>query len=286
MPELPEVHTVVNELRQAGTVGSRIMAVRVLWPATIATATPEHFCRQLVGQTFVDLRRRGKFIVFQLDHFWLLVHLRMTGRLYVSADSAAGQPHEHVVLRLDRQRQLRFHDTRKFGRFYLVDSPEAILGRLGPEPLSKGFTAKKLGQRLHQHRRLLKPLLLDQRFLAGLGNIYVDEALWQARLHPRCRSSDLDARQIAALHRAIRQVLRRGIQNRGTTLARDKTGFQPPSGQWGNNRHDLRVFRRQGEPCPRCGSAIERHQVAQRSTYVCLNCQTPPPGKIDWALQR
>jgi formamidopyrimidine-DNA glycosylase len=280
MPELPEVQTVVNELRQARTIGSRVLAAQVHWPATIATSSPARFCCHVAEQVVVDVRRRGKFIVFQLDGAWLLVHLRMTGRLYLVDDKVPRQIHEHVILQLNQHRQLRFHDTRKFGRFFLVDRPEALLSRLGPEPLSKRFTTKVLEKGLKKHQRMLKPLLLDQHFIAGLGNIYVDEALWMARLHPRRKSSDLNARQASALHRAIRQVLRRGIQNRGTTLARDKTGFQPPSGQWGDNRHALRVFRRQGEPCPRCGQKINRIQVAQRSTFVCLCCQPVPSVEV------
>ena len=280
MPELPEVQTVVNELRQARTIGSRVLAAQVHWPATIATSSPARFCCHVAEQVVVDVRRRGKFIVFQLDGAWLLVHLRMTGRLYVVADTVPRQIHEHVILQLDQHRQLRFHDTRKFGRFFLVDRPETILSGLGPEPLGKRFTAKVLEKGLKKHQRMLKPLLLDQHFIAGLGNIYVDEALWMARLHPLRKSNDLNARQASALHRAIRQVLRRGIQNRGTTLARDKTGFQPPSGQWGDNRHALRVFRRQGESCPRCGQKINRIQVAQRSTFVCLYCQPVPSVEV------
>lgn len=273
MPELPEVQTVVNELHQAGAVGRRILGAEVHWPPTIATSGPERFGRQIADRVVADIRRRGKFIVFRLNRDWLLVHLRMTGRLYVTPARQSRLPHEHVVLHLSAGHHLRFHDTRKFGRFFLLDDPHPMLDRLGPEPLDKRFTAKALQQCLAKYNRMLKPLLLDQRVVAGLGNIYVDEALWAARLHPQQKSGTLDTEHIIALHRSIRRVLRQGIENRGTTLGRGKTGFQPPSGRWGANRHELKVFRREGEPCPRCRVPLRRMVVGQRSTFFCPRCQ-------------
>ncbi|MFO7687169.1 MAG: bifunctional DNA-formamidopyrimidine glycosylase/DNA-(apurinic or apyrimidinic site) lyase, partial [Desulfobacterales bacterium] len=218
--------------------------------------------------------RRGKFLVFGLaGGRSMLLHLRMSGRLHHVPAAAPRSAHEHVVIGFEDGSELRFHDTRKFGRIYLLDQTEKILGRLGPEPLEPAFTAKRLAGLLASRRRLLKPLLLDQRFLAGLGNIYVDEALWEARIHPQRRSDTLSAAEAKKLHAAIRLVLRRGIRNLGTSLGTGKANFYSVSRRRGRNVDELKVFRRTGEPCPRCGSEIRRIVVGQRSTHLCLYCQ-------------
>jgi formamidopyrimidine-DNA glycosylase len=197
----------------------------------------------------------------------------MSGRLHHVPDKTPRSDHEHVILGFDDGSELRFHDTRKFGRLYLLERAEKILGRLGPEPLEPGFTAQRFAQMLKARCRLLKPLLLDQSFLAGLGNIYVDEALWESGLHPQRRSDLLSAAEARALHAAIRRVLRRGIKNLGTSLGTGKANFYSVSRRRGRNRDELKVFRRTGEPCPRCGSEIRRIVVGQRSTHLCSRCQ-------------
>ncbi|MBD3305926.1 DNA-formamidopyrimidine glycosylase [candidate division KSB3 bacterium] len=274
MPELPEVQTVVNDLNAAGLVGATITNARVFWARTIDTLSPKAFCRQITGQTVQQIWRRGKYIVMDFtsgDH--LLIHLRMSGRLHWVTSDAARSPHEHVLLTFETGRQLRFHDTRKFGRMYLVHEVSVVLGQLGPEPLAKGFTAKLLADRLQGRHRLLKPLLLDQTFIAGLGNIYADEALWAARLHPLRLSSSLSFEEVTRLHRAIRSVLRRGIKNLGTTLGAGSTNFYSLGRAEGRNREQLKVFRRTDQPCPRCQTPIERIIVGQRSTHICTTCQ-------------
>jgi formamidopyrimidine-DNA glycosylase len=226
------------------------------------------------GRTIEAVRRRAKFIIFDLDSGWhLLIHLRMTGRIQLVPKGRKRHKHEHVVLKLDQQREMRFFDPRKFGRLYLVKDTEKLLGRLGPEPLSRRFTARQLGQRLQAKKRQLKPLLLDQTFLAGLGNIYVDEALWDAGIHPLRISSTLTQAETQRLHRSIRKVLRRGLKNLGTTLGRGQTTFYSVARKRGRNRDALKVFRRDGRPCPRCKTTIERLSVGQRSTHICKQCQ-------------
>jgi formamidopyrimidine-DNA glycosylase len=178
-----------------------------------------------------------------------------------------------VILRLDDGRDLRFQDTRKFGRWYLVEDAQTRLGKLGPEPLETGFTAACLGNILAKHSRMLKPLLLDQHVIAGIGNIYVDEALWDASLHPCRLSNSLSRTDHGNLHRAIRRVLRRGIRAMGTSLGNASTNFYSVAGRPGRNQDGLRVFRRVGEPCPRCRTPIVRMLVAQRSSHVCPQCQ-------------
>ena len=198
----------------------------------------------------------------------------MSGRLHLVAADTPRVKHEHVILSFDDGRQLRFHDPRKFGRLTLVKNPGKILDRLGPEPLAQGFTTRALGLSLKNRRRMLKPLLLDQTFIAGLGNIYVDEALWEARLNPCRLASTLSKPEIKALRLAIPRVLKRGLKNLGTSLGSGETNFYSVASRRGRNKDQLNVFRRTELPCPRCRTTIERLVVGQRSTHICPNCQS------------
>ncbi len=274
MPELPEVQTIVDDLIAAGIPGATIVKAKVFWPRSVAEPSPRAFCRTLKARKVTSIRRRGKFMVFGLTGgLTLLMHLRMSGRLHWLSRKTRRRPHEHVILEFDNGRQLRFHDTRKFGRLYLVPDPEAVLGSLGPEPLTRKFTSASLIEQLLRRKRLLKPLLLDQTVIAGLGNIYADEALWEAGLHPCRLSSSLNPKEIKALHRAIPRVLRRGLKNLGTSLGTGKPNFYSVARRRGRNRDELKVFRRTGLPCPRCKTPIQRIVVGQRSTHVCPECQ-------------
>ena len=277
MPELPEVQTVVDDLNNAGLVGSSIIDATVNWHRTLANYESESFRSRISGCRIVKIWRRAKYIVFDLvpvlnPSFFLAVHLRMTGRFELNGIPGESK-HVHVVLALDDGRYLSFHDTRKFGRFFLVEQIGDFFSRLGPEPLEKAFTAESLARGLKKRDRQIKPLLLDQAFLAGLGNIYVDEALWRAKIHPRTRSRVLTRRQVSALHRSIRKVLRDGLRNAGTTLGTGQGNFSSIGNGYGRNRANLNVFRRTGEPCPRCRSTIQRIMVAQRSSHYCPTCQ-------------
>lgn len=274
MPELPEVQTVVDHLNQARIVARTITTAKVFWPKTIDGMGSRKFCRTIRGKVIQQISRRGKFIVLDLSRdLTLLIHLRMTGRLNLVDPATRRNPHEHVILALDNSDELRFQDTRKFGRMVLTPRPHTILGRLGPEPLANSFTGRRLFTMLQACRRQLKPLLLDQHFLAGLGNIYVDEALWRAGLHPLRISCSLSVNEAASLHRAIRQVLRKGIDNLGTSLGRGKGNFYSANNRPGRNADQLNVFRRTGKACPRCNASILRLIVAQRSSHICPNCQ-------------
>ena len=276
MPELPEVQTIVDDLIRAGLVGRTIIDCRVGWPRTVAGRSADSFRRETRGRCLAALARRGKYIRVDLSGgFCLLIHLRMSGRLVLADRGAAVAKHEHVHLVLDDGRELRFYDPRKFGRIWLAADPETILGALGPEPLADDFTAAALARRLDGRRRALKPLLLDQAVVAGLGNIYVDETLWEARLHPLRRAAELTSAEVRALHRAMRRVLRRGLANGGTSLGHGQANFSATTRGAGQNRHALKVFRRTGESCPRCGTPVARLIVGQRSTHICPVCQDP-----------
>ena len=226
MPELPEVETIARDLNAAGLVGKTLTCARVYWDRTIAEPSVPEFCRLIEKKQIAAVGRRGKFLVIDFaggGH--LLMHLRMSGRLHLVPSGAERLPHEHVVLAFEDGSDLRFHDTRKFGRVYLVADAERILGRLGPEPLDPMFTPRILFAGMRKRSRLVKPLLLDQSFVAGLGNIYTDEALWEAQIHPRRLSDSLSAAEVRALHGAIRRVLRRGLKNLGTSLGTGKANF-------------------------------------------------------------
>jgi formamidopyrimidine-DNA glycosylase len=274
MPELPEVQSVVETLRRKRILGRLIVSAAVYWRKTIAEMEPTDFCNDIKGQSVRQIKRRGKYIVFGLSgDLTLMIHLRMTGRLNWEPKDKPRNKHEHVILEIGKTHTLRFQDTRKFGRIWLTATPERILNRLGPEPLAASFTEKRFSTMLQTTKRQIKPLLLDQHFIAGLGNIYVDEALWEARIHPQRTSSSLTIREVRALHRAIPQVLHKGLRNQGTSLGTGKSNFYLPGNRPGGNADKLKVFRRTGKACPRCSCIIARIIVAQRSSHVCPHCQ-------------
>jgi formamidopyrimidine-DNA glycosylase len=269
MPELPEVETIVQGLREP-LVGRQFTGVRVGWEKLVARPTAEEFERGLVGQRILGLRRRGKYLIFALSgRGSLIVHLRMTGRLLIKSSDDEGDKHDHLIFELDDGRELRFNNVRKLGRVYLVDDEDEIVGRLGPEPLDDDFTPADFTALLSGRRGKIKPLLLNQRFMAGIGNIYADEALFVACIHPERRADTLTAEETERLYDAIRRVLRQGIENRGTTLS----AYRDAEGREGSNQEHLLVFRRTGQSCPRCGTPIERTVVGGRGTYFCPRCQ-------------
>lgn len=271
MPELPEVETTAAELRPQ-LLGRRIVAAHILWPRTLAWPDLPTLEATLPGQEIVSVGRRGKYLLIGLDSgAALIIHLRMTGRLAVVPDDdpALANPHVRAWFDLADGRHLVFTDARRFGRIWLAAEPGQVIGRLGPEPLDWAFTAEALAERLRGRRGAIKAVLLDQTVVAGLGNIYADEALFLAGIHPLRPAAGLAADEIAHLHEAIRLVLHEAIGNRGTTL-RD---YRPPYGRIGQHQDYLRVYRRTDQPCPTCGMPIRRIRVGQRSTHFCPRCQ-------------
>lgn len=267
MPELPEVATIVKELNHSRLVGKKILRAEVFWNPTIETPELDAFLEAIQKQQILSIDRLGKYIVFHLSDAYLLVHLRMTGKFLFSPTS-----HERARLYLDDERILHFADMRKFGRFSLVKTLDKVK-HLGVDPLSAAFTQEKLHSLLKAHSRELKPFLLDQHYISGLGNIYVDEALFEAKLHPKRVANTLSDLETAALHTAIKTVLERGIQNQGTSLGTHLANYYSVSGKRGGNQYKLNVFRQEGEPCPRCGHLIMKIRVAQRGTHLCPFCQ-------------
>lgn len=273
MPELPEVETIVRELRETSLIGLQIEKAIVFWDRSIANPLSTQFSRNIASQIILDIYRRGKFLVFVLNRDTLLVHLRMTGKFLIVSAECEAHPHERVRLYLSDKRILRYEDQRKFGKWYLTKHPEQYLDTLGIEPLSVDFTLAALKKCLKGHKRQLKSFLLDQHYIAGLGNIYVDEALWLAKIHPLRAVQTLADEEIANLHKSIVHVLNRGIENIGTSLGAARANYFSISGRRGNNQQSLQVFRRDGEPCPRCHTKIQKIVVAQRGTHFCPHCQ-------------
>ena len=265
MPELPEVETVVRRLR-GPLVGRTFADARVTWERMVQLPVEELRLR-LPGQRIEAINRRGKYLVFHLsggDN--LIVHLKMTGDLIVVPASDPAHPHDRVVFDLDGGTQLRFRDPRKFGRVYLTGEPASILGRLGPEPLDQWFTEKDFMDLFGRRSGRIKPLLLAQEFIAGLGNIYADEALFLAGIRPERRSDALSLEEKRRLYQSIREVLQMAIEHKGTSLADEAY-------RGGRYQNRFLVYGRGEEPCPQCGNLIRRIRLGQRSAHFCPYCQ-------------
>ncbi|MHC4850125.1 MAG: bifunctional DNA-formamidopyrimidine glycosylase/DNA-(apurinic or apyrimidinic site) lyase, partial [Planctomycetota bacterium] len=264
MPELPEVETVARAIRPR-LEGRRIDGVTVNWPKSVGD--PRAFRRHVIGATVTKVRRRAKYIVVELGEAGCLVgHLRMSGRMQVGA-----HPGKYVVvsLQLDDGNGWHFIDVRKFGRLVWAREPEDVFPPLGPEPLGPAFTADWFAAALRARKRQLKPLLLDQSFVAGLGNIYVDEALFEARLHPLRAAHTLRRPASGRLHDAIREILAVAIEHEGSTFDRF---YRTPEGQPGSYQHKFRIYGRTGKPCRRCGATVRKFVVGARGTHVCPRC--------------
>ncbi|MBU0679129.1 MAG: bifunctional DNA-formamidopyrimidine glycosylase/DNA-(apurinic or apyrimidinic site) lyase [Verrucomicrobia bacterium] len=273
MPELPEVETIVQHLRTCGIIGKSIEKVSVLSADCIASGSPTRFKKLAAGARIKHISRRGKWISLSLDAGTILVHLRMSGSLRVLGEDEELDPYDRLVLELTGGKRLAFRDIRKFGRAYLVQDPEEVLGNLGPEPMSGELTEKSFHEMLTTRQRQLKPLLMDQTFLAGMGNIYTDEALWEARLHPARRSELISPTESRRLFLSIRKVLEAGIRNQGTSLGDGLANYISAQGEPGRNQIHLKAYGREGLPCPRCKTPIEKIVVNQRGTHFCPTCQ-------------
>jgi formamidopyrimidine-DNA glycosylase len=273
MPELPEVESVRMQLEPA-LVGRRFERVSIDDPRLVRPYEPAEVAAELEGEAVAAVQRRGKYLVVRFESGRvLLIHLRMTGSLLrAPSGSLPDDPHRRAVVNLDDGSDVAYRDVRRFGTWLLLEPGEAepyLAARVGDEPLDALFTAARLGERLAGRRTSLKAALLDQRTLAGMGNIYVDEALWRARLNPLRPASGLDRNELRRLHRGIRAALEHGLARQGSTL-RD---YRLPDGGGGSMQDEFRVYGRRAEPCDRCGTLIARTQVAGRTTWFCPTCQ-------------
>ncbi len=265
MPELPEVQTILDALLPS-ILEQPIDDVSVLWKGVVDRPPASVFADWMQGRRVVNADRRGKYMLFELDDGRTLVmHLRMTGEMRMTPAAEPYHKHDRLVFHLANGQDWRFKDMRKFGRAYLVEDPQEVIWKLGPEPLSEDFSADYLAEKLRKRTAPIKSLLLDQRLVAGIGNIYADEALFGARIHPLREGGSLRMAEIRALVGAIQDVLHQALAEMGTTL-RD---YRRPDGSVGEFQNSLQVFRRGGEPCPSCGTPISRIVVGGRSTHFC-----------------
>jgi formamidopyrimidine-DNA glycosylase len=279
MPELPEVETIRARLAPR-LEGRRLEHVEIVDPRLTRPEPPEAIAAALEGERITRVGRRGKYLVFAFESGrHLLVHLRMTGNVEHPAQGGlAADPYRRAVVRLDDESDVAYRDVRRFGTWTLLEPGELedyfAVRRLGGEPLERGFTTRALTGALAGRRAPIKAALLDQRAAAGVGNIYADEALWRARIHPLRPAGSLDATEIGRLRKAIRAALEMGIARQGATL-RD---YRDPEGRRGRMQDEFKVYGRAGEPCPRCGTPIEKTRAGGRGTWYCPRCQPLDPG--------
>ncbi len=271
MPELPEVETVVRALRDP-LVGRTFSGFESYWPNQIVVPDDVNQLRDRIrGRTVTAITRRAKYIVMSLDDGaeTLIVHLKMTGHLAVVPTDQPVHKHVRNLFHLEDGDDLRFRDVRKFGRIYLVKDPLEILAKLGPEPLEDDFTTDVFTQRIAGRTRVIKPLILDQTIVAGVGNIYADESLFYAKIRPDRHANTLTQSEKDLLWAGIRHSLQNGIDREGASI----DSYVKPDGTKGDMQNAVNVFRRTGNPCYDCGTPIERIVLAQRSTHFCPVCQ-------------
>jgi formamidopyrimidine-DNA glycosylase len=278
MPELPEVETIRLEL-EPHLVGRRFESVEINDTRLVRPYEPTAVAAELEGERVAAVDRRGKYLIVRFESGRaLLIHLRMTGSLrHAVAGSLQEDRHLRAVVKLDDGSDIAYRDVRRFGTWHVLEPDEIepyLSQRLGSEPLVRTFTARRLGEKLAGRRAPVKAALLDQRTVAGLGNIYVDEALWRARLHPLTPAGAINPDEIGPLTRAVKDALKAGIARQGATL-RD---YSTPDGRRGRMQERFRVYGREGEPCTRCGTPIDKIRVAGRGTWYCPNCQRFAPG--------
>ena len=270
MPELPEVETIKNELLPH-IVNHRVTDVTLFWEGIVHQPSVEEFRSRLIGQKFTGIVRRGKYLIFNLaSGEVLIIHLRMTGSLLLKPASAEPDKFIRAIIHLDGEDDIHFRDPRKLGRIWLAEDKSEVVKKLGPEPLEAEFTPQTLNKRLQKRTAPIKALLLDQHFIAGIGNMYADEALFAARIHPLTPGGSLSPGEIKQLHNAIQQVLWSGIGNKGAST---DTYFRP-SGETGTAHFEFKVAHRlSGDLCPICGTPIERIVIRNRGSYFCPRCQ-------------
>jgi formamidopyrimidine-DNA glycosylase len=269
VPELPEVETIKNELRPY-ILGREIIGVTLLWEGIVRQPSVEQFYSRVIGQRITGLNRRGKYLFFNLGSGEILVmHMKMTGSLLVDP---ADDRFTRAIFHLDDGTELHFSDSRKFGVMWLAGDECAVADKLGPEPLEDNFTGEVLAQRLRNRKAPIKPVLLDQSVIAGIGNMYADEALFEARIHPLRPTGSLSKDEIDRLHSAIRRVLSSAISHKGASVR----SYFRPDGNPGTAHFEFRVAHGTGKHCPTCGTPIERIVVRNRGTYFCPKCQIMP----------
>jgi len=273
VPELPEVETVKNELSPY-IIGRQITGVTLVWEGIVKEPSVEEFCSRIIGQAITGIDRRGKYLIIGLSRDDLLIiHLKMTGSLLIGEDSSEPPKYTRAIIHLDKGTNIFFRDPRKFGLMRLVKDKNSIIGKLGPEPLEAEFIPQFLVQRLAKRTAPIKALLCDQHLIAGIGNMYADEALFAVKIHPLRQGGSLSQEEIEGLHSAIQGKLWAAIGNRGASVQ----NYFHPDGTLGTAHFEFKVAHGIGKTCPNCGTPIERIVVRNRGTYFCPKCQPDKP---------
>jgi formamidopyrimidine-DNA glycosylase len=278
MPELPEVETVRRDLALR-IVGRTVTSCRISpdAPRLVQLVTAEEFCRQLTGRAIAGIRRRGKYLIIDLDdgRAWV-IHRRMSGNVLYRRPADAFDDYTRAVFELDDGSELRWTDLRKFGTMWLVEDATMVMESLGPEPLDAEFTPEVLRARAGRRAAPIKSVILDQTVLAGMGNLYTDEALHYARVHPLRPANSLKASDYERLHAGIIEALRMGIEGRGSSLGSTLRDHINVDGAPGTNQETVKAYGREGEPCLTCGTTMRRIKVGGRSSVFCPKCQRAP----------
>lgn len=270
MPELPEVETVKNGLIKK-VKGRKITNCLVFWQGIIAIPDKELFIKQIQDQTITNITRRGKFIIFELTNYYLISHLRMEGKYFITEKDKPYTKHDHIIFTLDNSQELRYNDTRKFGKMYLVDKNKldiTPIKKLGLEPWDKNLTTSYLKEKFNK-RKAIKTLLLDQTIIAGIGNIYADEILFQSRIYPETIGKELTNKNLSNIIKYTKEILEKSIEKGGTTIHT----YTSVDGITGRFQQELLVHGKEQQPCPICHTKIVKITVNGRGTYYCPKCQ-------------
>lgn len=270
MPELPEVETVKNGLLRK-VKNRKIISCNVLWPGIIASPDKETFIKNIANETINDITRRGKFIIFRLDKYFLISHLRMEGKYFIKEQNEPYTKHDHIIFSLDNHQELRYNDTRKFGKMYLVTKDKlelTPLSKLGLEPWDKHLTTTYLKEKLNK-KKPIKTLLLDQTIIAGIGNIYADEILYLSQINPQTQGTKLTTKNLSAIIKNTQEILEKSIKKGGTTIHT----YTSVDGITGLFQQELLVHGKENQPCPKCHTKILKTTINGRGTYYCPNCQ-------------
>ncbi|PCJ20275.1 MAG: formamidopyrimidine-DNA glycosylase [Candidatus Cloacimonadota bacterium] len=275
MPELPEVETIRKELLNAGFLNKRVIDFKCHWENILENGSEDKFRKYLLNNKLLNISRRAKYLIFEFENSKnLIVHLRMTGQFTKPKTQYEKKDHEHIHIKFNDNRWLVYKDTRKFGKFTLVENLEKHFKEIGPEPLEKGFTDLVFDKALGNTKGNIKSRLLNQKVIAGLGNIYVDEALFLAKILPIRLVCNVSKKERKLLRVSIQKVLQDGLDNMGTSLGTGETNYLSVSGRRGKNQQRLKVFRREKLECFECQTIIKKEKIASRGTHFCPSCQS------------
>ena len=273
MPELPEVQTVVTELKNFFLKKNSLSKIDILNQSSIVL-TKDIPLNSFLKKNISSISRQGKYIIISLENnLYIIIHLRMTGHLFLNQKEEF-KKHTRVVFYLKDEKTVIFHDTRKFGKVYFSNSLDFLKNKIGIDPFDSSFKQDAFIEKIHKSKQSIKSILLSQKIVCGLGNIYVDEVLWQSKIHPLEKGHDLSNKQIIALYNAIKTVLEEGIKNKGCSLGKGISNFMNTQGEFGKHQLSLNIYGKEKMPCPICKNKIQKTKVNQRSTYFCSKCQS------------